>query len=156
MEVHIEVISDIKNDRAIIECAEITPDIEEIKSYILMKEKYITGNIDDRVHKLQPSDIFYFEAVDEKVFACTKENVYEVKRRLYELESVFEDCGFIRNSKSVLLNICLVDSFSPALNGRFYANMKNGEKLIVSRQYVQKFKQAVLGQASKFGREGKK
>lgn len=145
MEVQIEVISDIENDRAIIECSEITPDIEEIRGFILSKQKFITGRIDDRVHKLNPRDIIYFESVDERVFACTGDNVYEVKSRLYELESAFAGCGYIRCSKSVLLNIYYVESFSPALNGRFFANMKNGEKLIVSRQYVPEFKRAILG-----------
>lgn len=149
MDVQIEIISDIENDRAIIECSEVTPDIEEIKSFILSKDKCITAKLDERIHKVSLTDIYYFEAVDEKVFACTKDAVYEVRSRLYELEKAYFSCGFIRSAKSVILNIYLVDSFSPALNGRFLAHMKNGEKLIVSRQYVQDFKKAVLGQGEK-------
>ncbi|MDO5559578.1 MAG: LytTR family DNA-binding domain-containing protein [Oscillospiraceae bacterium] len=145
MDVLIEINSEIDNDRVIIECSQVTPDIEEIKCFAMSKQKYITGRIDDQIHKLQPSDIFYFEVVDEKVFAYTKNAVYEVKSRLYELEKSFSGCGFLRCSKSVLLNIYLVESFSPALNGRFYAVMKNKEKLIVSRQYVSDFKKAILG-----------
>ncbi len=145
MEVLIEINSGIDNDRVIIECAEVTPDIEEIKCFAMSKQKYITGRIDDVIHKIQPSEIYYFEVVDEKVFAYTEHAVYEVKSRLYELEKSLSGYGFLRCSKSVLLNIYLVGSFSPALNGRFFAVMKNSEKLIVSRQYVPDFKKAILG-----------
>lgn len=39
----------------------------------------------------------------------------------------------------------LLDSISPDLNGRFFAHMQNGEKLIISRQYAQRLKQVVMG-----------
>jgi DNA-binding LytR/AlgR family response regulator len=38
-----------------------------------------------------------------------------------------------------------LESISPALNGRFTAHMKNGEEIIISRQYVPEIKCAVLG-----------
>ena len=38
-----------------------------------------------------------------------------------------------------------LESISPALNGRFTAHMKNGEKIIISRQYVPEIKRTVLG-----------
>lgn len=90
-------------------------------------------------------DVYYFEALDEKVFAYTKEQVYEIKMRLYEVEKAFENRHFVRCSKSVVLNLMLLDSISPALNGRFFAHMKNGEKLIISRQYAPQLKKIVMG-----------
>ena len=90
-------------------------------------------------------NVYYFEAVDEKVFAYTKEAVYEIKARLYEVEQAYEKRHFIRCSKSVILNLMLLDSISPALNGRFFAHMKNGEKIIISRQYAPRLKQVIIG-----------
>ena len=52
---------------------------------------------------------------------------------------------FARCSKSVVLNLMLLENISPALNGRFFAHMKNGERLMISRQYAQKMKQIVMG-----------
>lgn len=43
---------------------------------------------------------------------------------------------FFRVSKSVILNLSKVKSFSPSFNGRFEAVMKNGERIMISRQYV--------------------
>ena len=145
MNVRLEVNSSLDKDTIIIECNEITSDVEQIRNYILSKENFLVGKLDDRIHKLSPADIYYFESVDERVFACTKSAVYEIKSRLFELESMLADSGFLRCSKSMLLNIYLTESFSPALNGRFYAHLKNGEKLIVSRKYVPDFKRMLLG-----------
>ena len=91
------------------------------------------------------TEVFYFEAIDEKVFAYTEEEVFEIRQRLYEVEQAYEKYHFVRCSKSVVLNLMLLDSISPALNGRFFAHMKNGEKLMISRQYAMHIKQIVMG-----------
>ena len=44
-----------------------------------------------------------------------------------------------------VLNLMLLDSISPALNGRFFAHMKNEEKLMISRQYASHVKNVVMG-----------
>ena len=82
------------------------------------------------------SDIYYFEAVDNKVFAYCKQSVYEVKERLYQLEEVIEELPFMRISKSMIVNIGKILHISPALGGRFEAVLENDEKVIISRLYV--------------------
>ncbi len=144
MDLKIEIISDKSKELVTIECVEITPEVEEIKSFILSKERFITGRSGDRMSRLSVCDILYFESVDDRVFGYTENAEYEIKSRLYELEKEYAGCGFIRCSKSVLLNIYATESFSPALNGRFFAHLAGGEKVIVSRQYVADFKKAVL------------
>ena len=145
MIVKINQISDIKDECLIIECVEMTPDLESIRAYALTKGTTLTGHIDERICQFNLSEVFYFEAVDERVFAYTKCNAYELKIRLYELENSYSDRHFVRCSKSFVINLMQLDSISPALNGRFTAHMKNGERIIVSRQYVPALKRAVLG-----------
>lgn len=145
MKVHIKQINNKADECLIIECVEITSDIESIRSFALTKGTTLTGNIDERIYQFNLSDVFYFEAVDERVFAYTKNKSYELKIRLYELENAYSDKHFIRCSKSFIINLMKLESISPALNGRFTAHMKNGEKVIISRQYVPEMKRAVLG-----------
>jgi DNA-binding LytR/AlgR family response regulator len=145
MKVRIKQISDKAEECLIIECVEITPDIESIRSYALTKGTTLTGSVDERIYQFNLADVFYFEAVDERVFAYTKSKSYELKIRLYELESAYKDKHFIRCSKSFVINLMKLESISPALNGRFTAHMKNGEKIIISRQYVPEMKRAVMG-----------
>lgn len=70
-----------------------------------------------------------------------EKEVYETKLRLYELEDTFQGTDFFRASKSCILNLAKVKGLSPAFNGRFEALMRNGEKIIISRQYVPVLKQ---------------
>ena len=145
MKVRIKQISSKANECLIIECVEVTPDIESIRSYALTRGMTLTGSLDERIYQFNLSNVFYFEAVDERVFAYTKVRSFELKIRLYELENAYADKHFIRCSKSFIINLMKLESISPALNGRFTAHMRNGEKIIISRQYVPEVKRAVLG-----------
>lgn len=146
MRVSIRKILNKEAERVIIECVEITPEIKEIHSYVQSKGMELSGMVDGQYRKkFQLEDVYYFEALDEKVFAYTKEEVYEIRMRLYEVEETYRNQHFIRCSKSVVINLMLLESISPALNGRFFAHMKNGEKLMISRQYASGVKQVVMG-----------
>lgn len=96
----------------------------------------LTVSRQERLFRILPSAVYYFEAVDNRVFAYLEKEVYETKLKLYELEERLAGTDFFRASKSTVINLAKVESLSPAFNGRFEAAMKNGEKLIVSRQYV--------------------
>lgn len=146
MRVRIRKIADKQNEQVIIECVEETSEIREIEAYIRSKGTEISGiGTEHSMKQFHLTDVYYFEALDEKVFAYTLEDVYEIKMRLYEVEETYAKHHFVRCSKSVVMNLMQLDSISPALNGRFFARMKNGEKLMISRQYAQKIKQIVMG-----------
>lgn len=146
MKVSIRKIPPGKAEQVIIECVRVSPDIEDIRSYVLTKGTGLSGRADgQRLERFRLEDVYYFEALDEKVFACTMDKVYELKARLYEVEQTYAPFHFVRCSKSVVLNLMLLDSISPALNGRFFAHMKNGEKLIISRQYAPVLKRIIMG-----------
>ena len=136
----------IEKEQVIIECVEITPEIKDIYSYVQVKGTELSGVTEELYTKrFRLEDVCYFEALDEKVFAYTKKDVYEIKMRLYEVEQAYEKYHFIRCSKAVVLNLMLLESISPALSGRFFAHMKNGEKIMISRQYAPKLKQVIMG-----------
>lgn len=98
---------------------------------------------DKEISFVSYSDIYYFEAVDAKVFAYCKSDVFEVKSKLYELIDELPSSDFVRISKSVIVNIKKIKRLSPALGGRFEALLFNDEKLIISRQYVPDFKKCL-------------
>lgn len=137
MRVDIEQIRRKEEERVLISCVEVTQDIEDIRSYALHKGTELAGQTgENHTERFLLENVYYFEAIDEKVFAYTGKKVFEIKSRLYEVEKTYASHRFVRCSKSVVLNLMLLDSISPALNGRFFAHMKNGEKLIISRQYA--------------------
>lgn len=144
MKVTVRSIEDKDAEQVVIECVEVTQDVRDIEAYVLSKGTLLSGVAKERLYTFHLASVLYFEAVDERVFAYTKEQVLEMKVRLYMLEEAYGDRFFVRCSKSVLINLLQLDSISPALNGRFTAHMKNGEKIIISRQYAGAFKRAVL------------
>lgn len=91
---------------------------------------------DESIRLIEPKTVFYFEAVDSKVFAYCENKIYEVKLKLYEIEKRFENTNFIRISKSTIVNLAKIQKITPAFNGKFEALLKNGERTIISRQYA--------------------
>lgn len=97
-------------------------------------------NKDEQLHKVRLKDVYYFEAVEKKVFLYTKNEVFEIKEKLYQLEEKYKDTQYIRVSKSVILNIEKIELISPTFNGRLIVKLKNGEKISISRNYVRNLK----------------
>ena len=137
MKVSIRNINALSEEQVVIECVSITPEIEEIRAFAQAKGQGLSGITDGgQMERIPLDSVYYFEAVDEKCFACTEKKVYEIRQRLYEIEKAYEDYYFVRCSKSVVLNLMKLESISPALAGRYTAHMKNGEKLIISRKFA--------------------
>lgn len=89
---------------------------------------------------VEPRSVYYFESVDDRVFVYCESKVYEIKRKLYELEQQFENTDFLRISKSVIVNLSKISKLTPGFNGRFEALLDNGERTMISRQYVPSLK----------------
>ena len=127
---------DTDEDEIIIRCRHLDKRLLKLIYAIKAGEDKITALHDGNYFQVAPEDIYYFEAVDNKVFMYLDKEVYETKRRLYELERLFQGTDFFRASKSCIVNLAKVKSLSPAFNGRFEALMRNGERVMISRQYV--------------------
>ncbi|MBQ9901547.1 MAG: LytTR family transcriptional regulator [Clostridia bacterium] len=137
MKVSIRNIDALSEEQVVIECVKVTPEIEEIRAFAQSKGLGLSGvSGSGQMERIALNDVYYFEAVDEKCFACTEKQVYEIRQRLYEIEKAYEEYYFVRCSKSVVLNLMKLGSISPALAGRYTAHMRNGEKLVISRKYA--------------------
>lgn len=130
-----------EEEEIIIRCKQI--DEQLLKAVYSLKAGHdkLTVSKGEKILQLPPSAVYYFESVDNRVYAYGEKEVYEIKYKLYELESRFLHTDFFRASKSTIINLAKVRNFSPAFNGRFEINLKNGEKLMVSRQYVPALKE---------------
>lgn len=145
MKVNIEVIDKTQEEQALLQCHEISKDITEIADFIKSKDATLLGYENERIYQVALDDIYYVEAVDNRVFACLEKHVYELKCKLYEFETLYNDRRFFRCSKSVIVNLMKINCIKPALNGRFIAKLVNGEEIIISRQYVPSLKKILVG-----------
>lgn len=136
MRITIETPKAGEEDEIIIRCASLDDRLLNFIHALKTEQNKLTGYVEDRIVKLIPKDIFYFESVDNKVFAYTGRGVYEIHKKLYEIETEYANTDFLRISKSAIVNIAKIAYIRPIFNGRFEAKLKNEEKIIISRQYV--------------------
>ena len=130
-----------EEEEMIIRCNQLDDKMMQLMNQFKNKTDKLNVYKDGNIHFVGPQEIYYFETVDQKVFAYGMNEVYEIRSRIYELEEMLAGDDFFRASKSVLLNLNVIKSLSPAFNGRFEAVLKNGEHVIISRQYVSLLKE---------------
>ena len=130
-----------EEDEIIVRCRHMDQQLLKLIYAIKAGRERITALQDGDYFQVAPDEIYYFEAVDSKVFLYLEKEVYATKLKLYELEEIFRNTDFFRASKSCIVNLSKVKRLSPAFNGRFEALMRNGERVIISRQYVPVLKQ---------------
>ena len=136
MKITIQDLPEGEEEEIVIRCRGMDEQLLKLVYALRAGREKLTVCRQERLFRILPSAVYYFEAVDNRVFAYLEKEVYETKLKLYELEERLAGTDFFRASKSTVINLAKVESLSPAFNGRFEAAMKNGEKLIVSRQYV--------------------
>lgn len=125
-----------QEEEIIIRCHEEDEEIRGMVHRLQTDTLVLLGYQNERVHRIKLRDIYYFEAVDGKVFIYCRSSMYEVKQKLYELEALCSRLSCFRASKSTVLNIAKISMVRPAFSGRFEAVLDNGEHVVISRQYV--------------------
>ena len=140
MKIIIEDCDQFAEDEIIIRCKKLDDSLLKLIYGLKMQNDKIPVSNQGSIAMIEPKEVYYFEAVDNKVFVYGSNETYETKKKLYELEKIYEEANFLRVSKSIIVNLTKIKSLSPAYNGRFEAYLKNGEKIIISRQYVMDLK----------------
>lgn len=85
--------------------------------------------------------ILYFEAEGNYAYCIATNDKFRVKNKLYELETTLREQGFMRISKSLLVNIMNVTEIIPWFGSRLLLKLKNKSEIEVSRSYVRVFKE---------------
>ena len=145
MDIKIRLIQEPETEYIEIGCHKRDENVNELVKLLKLHQGSIEGFKEEKQYRLALSDLYYIEAVDEKTFLYLEKDCYESKRRLYEFEELLSDRNFARISKSVIVNMMKITAIKPALNGRFLCQLKNGEKVIISRKYVPDIKEKLKG-----------
>lgn len=139
MQVTFEKVGSREQEGAVIRAVEETEAIRNAIALLEGNNDTIPVTRDGQTFLVKLSAIYYIESVDKKTFVYTKENCYETKLRLYELEETLGHF-FARISKAVILNLKKVDHVKSELGGRMDAYLLNGEVQVISRSYVKEIK----------------
>ena len=105
--------------------------------------KYIEGTAEGRKLTLPLTDLFYFESVDRKTFGYTQDTCIEVKETLQKIIDEYESAGFVRISKSSIVNLYKIKRLQGDLNMRTLIYLKNDECLVMNRGYRADFYKAL-------------
>ncbi len=136
MKITIQDIAPGEEEEIIVRCRDLDDALLRMIRELKVRRGKFTVTENDKIRQIDADDIYYFEAVDNKVFLYLEQDVFEVRYKLYEIEKKYADTDFFRASKSVIINLARVKQFAPDFGGRFQAQMMNGERLKISRQYV--------------------
>lgn len=130
-----------EEDEIIIKCDQLDEKLTRLINQFKTGKGKMNFYKDSKIVLVEPSEVLYFESVDDKVFAYTKDCVYETKAKLYQLEEELPVSAFFRANKAVIVNLDKIDSLAPAFGGRFEATLENGYKVVVSRNYLNELKE---------------
>lgn len=133
-----------EEQEVVVRCHDINGEVVSIVEKLKKGDSILLGIKDGKTFQINVKDIFYIESVDNKTYIYLQKDVFETKLKLYELEEKLKGTKLFRCSKSMILNIAKIRSVSPSVNSRLEASLINGEKVIISRQYVGTLKK-ILG-----------
>ncbi|MBQ9743922.1 MAG: LytTR family transcriptional regulator DNA-binding domain-containing protein [Clostridia bacterium] len=136
MKITIDKNEAYREPEVLIKCAELNSEIQEIISCVSVIGKNLAGETDGETFFIPLGEIYYFESVDGSVFFYTDKTVYKCQARLYNLEEGLRDTYFVRVSKTSIVNLKKLKSIKREKNARLLGTLANGEKIIISRGYV--------------------
>ena len=90
---------------------------------------------------LRPAEIFSFYAEGQHVIALGSDHRYTMNEKLYQLESLLETQGFVRISKSELVNFRKIKALDLGVTGTIKVILRNGYETYTSRRNVAKIKE---------------
>ncbi|MGA9287456.1 MAG: LytTR family DNA-binding domain-containing protein [Anaerobacillus sp.] len=107
-----------------------------------IKKSKLSVEIDGDIHYMDPGDILYIFREDKVSRIVTKQNDFDVKMPLKELESRLSPFSFFRIHKGFLVNLHYVTRLTPWFNGAYQLELEGvKDKLSVSRNYVKSLRE---------------
>lgn len=124
--------------------SEMTASVKRVADFVRSVEQTILCKKDEEECSVPIGDIYYIESVDKKTFVYCEKDVYMCNLRLYEIEKMVEQAGFVRVSKSTILNIERLKGVKTLVNSRLEAILSNGERVCVTRKYLKDIREALI------------
>ena len=142
MKVRIELDTQMDEPEMIIRAPRLTEDVARLQQLILeQKMTPLTFYKDRSEYFVDVSEILFFETDGEKIYGHTREEAYEVRQKLYELEEILP-IAFCRISKSTIVNTKQIYSIEKSFSGTSTVNFYQTHKQVhVSRHYYQLLKE---------------
>lgn len=120
----------------VITCRKADGEILRMLASLRAYDRKLTGLREGKTFLIDADRVLYFDTADKRTFLYTGTEVYESPLKLYEIEERLAGGGFVRASKSSVVNLRKIASLMPDFGGRLEITMENGERRSISRQYA--------------------
>lgn len=131
--------NDIEENRIELYYNRMDHETEHIIKLIDSYNMTLTGRNEDEIKLIDPNEIYYCEIVERKCFAYLKEAVWQLDASLQMMLDQYGELGFVRISKSMIVNIYKIDRLKSDLSMRVNILLANKETVILNRTYRNQF-----------------
>lgn len=139
MRVRFEQVDSAEKEQALIRAVEKTTDILNAIDLLENGSAGINVTKDGSIWLCKPTQIYYIESVDKHTYVYTRDNCYESRSCLYELEKKL-GIYHVRISKSMIVNLRKIRNVKAEPGGKMIALLLNDERVVISRNYVKDLK----------------
>lgn len=99
----------------------------------------------ETMNRISIDSVLYFETDGRKIVAVLHSGRYVVRSTLTQLEEQYQDVGFIRVSKSMILNFAKEENYTTSNDRTMLVTLVGNVKIRVSRKCDPKFKANISG-----------
>ena len=134
---------EIEEEEIIINCAYVDERMQRLIDCVRQFTFALEGEAEGKVYQIPVEEIYYIESVDRKTFLYDRKCAYQSRQTLIALEQKLRHTTFQRISKNCLMNTAQLKCVEPYVNHRMRAELKNGERLLISRNYIESLKEKI-------------
>lgn len=145
MKLNLNEDKNLREEHVDIYYAKMRPVIKQLIDTVNSERPTLSGrpadeDMDDgEAVMIDPKEVYYLDHIDRKLFAYTRTGCYRLMTTLSACEEQLWNYGFVRVSKSNLVNIYKIRQLKPDLNMKVYASFDNGERICINRSYKKTF-----------------
>ncbi|MCY3036165.1 LytTR family DNA-binding domain-containing protein [Aerococcus urinae] len=113
---------------------------QQISPCLNQNQEDIALKVDDQYFILHTQEILYLEVSQGILTITTRKGKYQTRQSLSSLADKLNSQDFIRISKYAMVRIQAIERLEMAFSGNMYAYLSTGQRVNVSRRFVNSLK----------------
>lgn len=142
MDIEVKVDEKYDNPKIVIYTNKVDAEISNIIDGISsINQKFLKAYKDEKLYILNQNEIETIYSENGRICVRCNNEIFNIKNRLYELETLLDRKIFVRISNSEIVNLNKVENIDFKVVGTLILNFKSGNKAYASRRYIPKIKE---------------
>lgn len=142
MDIELKIDEKYKDSKIIIYTDKVTNEISSILDELSsINNRVLKAYKDEKLYILEQKNIESIYSESGQTYLRCNNDVFLIKKRLYELELLLDNKIFLRISNSEIINFTFVKNIDFKILGTLALNFKSGYTAYSSRRYIPKIKE---------------